>query len=322
MGFLDGLFGGKKEDEEPGYDTPHADIAHRVGKKKRSLEENFRIFLYVITGAGAVIALVLSVMSGMEMLPWHKRYATDWFLVALVLGGGPFAFFYNRDLSRLSAIDDKFPDFLRDLAESARAGMTLPRALVNAAGGAYGQLTPEIKKMAAQVEWGVEFSDALQRFGDRAGSPLIRRIVSLIVEAQRAGGSMVEILSAAAEDAREIKQIVQSRNNQMSAYSMVIYIAFFVFIAVVLVLQAQFIPAFKKAVDAAGAGAKVGGLNFKQFDPEDFNTIFFHAALIQGLGGGLVGGVLTKGNAIAGVKSVVIMMIIAWVSFRVIVGLL
>lgn len=316
------LFDSNKEEPGPQWDTPHPDIADRVSKKKRTLEQNARIFLYVLTGAGALLAFVLSVMSAMEILPWHKRYATDFFLVALVLGGGPFAFFYNKELKRLGAIDDKFPDFLRDLAESARAGMTLPRALVNAAGGAYGELTPEIKKMAAQVEWGVEFSDALQRFGDRVGSPLIRRIVSLVVEAQRAGGSMVEILSAAADDAREIKQIIQSRSNQMSAYSMVIYIAFFVFIAVVLVLQAQFIPAFKQAVDAAGAGAKVGGLNFKQFDPEDFNTIFFHAALIQGIGGGLVGGVLTKGNAIAGVRSMVIMMIIAWLSFRVLVAFL
>lgn len=316
------LFDANKEEPGPQWDTPHPDVADRVSKRKRTLEQNFRIFLYVIFGIAAVVALLAAVVTGMEILPLHKRYATDFFLVALLCGAGPFAYFYNRDLSRLSAIDDKFPDFLRDLAESARAGMTLPRALVNAAGGAYGELTPEIKKMAAQVEWGVEFSDALQRFGDRAGSPLIRRIVSLVVEAQRAGGSMVEILSAAADDAREIKQIITSRSNQMGMYSMVIYIAFFVFIAVVLVLQAQFIPAFKTAVDAAGAGAKVGGLNFKQFDPEDFNTIFFHAALIQGIGGGLVGGVLTKGNAIAGVKSVMIMMAIAWLSFRVLVALL
>lgn len=319
-----GLFDSDKDKEadKPAWDKPDPAVAHLVGKKARTLEQNFRIFLYTIMGAGAGVALVLSVMSGMELMPWHKRYATDWFLVALVCAVGPYTFYYNRELARLSAIDDKFPDFLRDLAESARAGMTLPRALVNAAGGAYGELTPEIKKMAAQVEWGVEFSETLQRFGDRVGSPLIRRIVSLIVEAQRAGGSMVEILSAAADDAREIKQIITSRNNQMGMYSMVIYIAFFVFIAVVLVLQAQFIPAFKTAVDAAGSGARVGGLSFKQFDPEDFNTIFFHAALIQGMGGGLVGGVLTRGNAIAGMRSVVIMMIIAWVSFRVVVGLL
>ena len=199
--------------------------------------------------------------------------------------------------------------------------MTLPRALVTAASGTYGALTPEIRVMAAQVEWGVEFGDALDRFAKRARTPLIDRTVALIVEAQRAGGSMVDILTAASEDAREIKQIVSERNTQMSMYNVVIYISFFVFIAVVLVLSAQFIPAFKTAVGAA-SGQQVGGLQFRDFDPEDFNTIFFQAALVQAIGGGLVGGVLSKGSPVAGFMHIGVMMIAAWLSFRILVGLM
>lgn len=304
------------------WDTPHPDIKGRVGKRKRTIEQNLRVTVYFITGLVALAALGATFVIATGGAGIHTKYATDAFLVALVFGFGPFGYFYNRDLNRIKAIDDKFPDFLRDLSESSRAGMTLPRALVNAAHGAYGGLTPEIKKMASQVEWGVNFAEVIERFADRVRSPLIDRTVSLIVEAQRAGGSMVEILGAAADDAREIKQIVTSRSNQMAAYMMVIYISFFVFIAVVLVLQAQFIPAFKIAVDAAGSGSRVGGLQFKQFDPEDFNTIFFHASLVQGIGGALVGGVLTKGNAITGLKSGVIMIISAWLSFRVLVSFL
>ena len=132
---------------------------------------------------------------------------------------------------------------------------------------------------------------------------------------------MIDILTAASEDAREIKQIVSERNTQMSMYNVVIYIAFFVFIAVVLVLSAQFIPAFKKAVGAA-SGQQVGGLQFRDFDPEDFNTIFFQAALVQAIGGGLVGGVLSKGSPVAGFMHIGVMMIVAWLAFRVMVGVM
>ena len=45
-----------------------------------------------------------AVMSGMEMLPWHKRYATDFFLVALVCAVGPYAWFYNREMARLGEV--------------------------------------------------------------------------------------------------------------------------------------------------------------------------------------------------------------------------
>lgn len=302
---------GKAEDE----------LSRLVGQKRRSPESIIRMSVYAFTGFLAFVCVILMVLTAMKVMPWHEKFATDLFILAVVFGAGPFGYYYNSDRKRILAMDEKFPDFLRDIAESSRAGMTLPRALVTAAQGTYGALTPDIRMMAAQVEWGVEFGDSLARFASRAKTPLIDRTVSLIVEAQRAGGSMVDILTAASEDAREIKQIVSERNTQMSMYNVVIYISFFVFIAVVMVLSAQFIPAFKKAVGAA-SGQQVGGLNFRDFDPEDFNTVFFQAALVQAIGGGLVGGVLSKGSPIAGFMHIGVMMIVAWLSFRVLVGIM
>jgi flagellar protein FlaJ len=298
-----------------------SELDRLVSQKRRSPEQVLRMSVYAFTGFLAFVCAVLTVLTAMKSMPWHPKFSTDLFILTVVFGAGPFGYYYNKDRKRIMAMDDKFPDFLRDLAESARAGMTLPRALVTAAAGTYGALTPEIRIMAAQVEWGVEFGEALSRFSQRCRTPLIDRTVSLIVEAQRAGGSVVDILTAAAEDAREIKQIVSERNTQMSMYNVVIYISFFVFIAVVLVLSAQFIPAFKKAVGAA-SGQQVGGLQFKDFDPEDFNTIFFQAALVQAIGGGLVGGVLSKGSPVAGFMHIGVMMVAAWLSFRVLVGLM
>lgn len=297
------------------------ELSRLVQQKRRSPEEVLRYAVYGVTGLLALVAAVMAVMTWMENMPWAKKYATDLFIVACMFGAGPYGYFYNREAKRIIAIDNKFPDFLRDLAESARAGMTLPRALVSAAQGTYGALTSDIKTMAAQVDWGVEFGESLTRFAARTKTPLIDRTVSLIVEAQRAGGSMVDILTAASEDAREIKQIVSERNTQMSMYNVVIYIAFFVFLVVIMVLSAQFIPAFKEAVGAA-SGAKVGGLTFKDFDPEEFNTLFFHAALVQAIGGGLVGGVLTRGQPVAGFLNIAVQMVVAWLSFRVIIGLM
>lgn len=297
------------------------ELSRLVQQKRRSPEEILRLSVYAVTGLLGFVFLLISVFTGMGRLPWHEKYATDLFILAAIFGAGPYGYFYNRESKRILAIDEKFPDFLRDLAESARAGMTLPRALVTAAQGTYGALTEDIKTMAAQVDWGVEFGEALTRFAQRTKTPLIDRTVSLIVEAQRAGGSMIDILTAASEDAREIKQIVSERNTQMGMYNVVIYIAFFVFLVVIMVLSAQFIPAFKEAVGAA-SGAQVGGLQFRDFDPEDFNTAFFHAALVQAIGGGLVGGVLTRGQPVAGFMHIGIMMAMAWASFRLLMGVM
>lgn len=301
----------------------HLDPLERLASQKQAdPQEVFRRAVYMATGTFAFLCIVAAVLVAFERIPGiEKKFYTDLGLLGIVLATGPYGFFYNQDMKRIEAIDEKFPDLLRDIAESARAGMTLPRALVTAAKGTYGALTPDVKKMAAQVEWGVAFSDALERFAGRVKTPLIDRTVALVVEASRAGGNVVDILTAASDDAREIKQIISERNEQMKMYQVVVFIAFFVFIAVVLILSAQFIPAFKEAVGPA-SGQQVGGLKFQDFEVEDFNTLFFHAAVVQAIGGGLVGGVLTRGQPMAGAFSILFMIIAAWVSFRLLLGVM
>jgi len=202
---------------------------------------------------------------------------------------------------------------------SKRSGMTLTEAVATASKGSYGVLTGEIRKMAAQIEWGVSFSDALTRFANRVPTPLVKRTVALVIQASSAGGNVVDVLTAAADDAREIQQIVKERKQSMSIYLMIIYIAFAVFIGVIAVLNAQFIPEVAKAVSKAD-GVSIGGLHFRAFNQDDFKTLFFHAAIIQGFGGGLVGGVMAGGKPVHGLKHSFLLVLVAWVLFRVIIG--
>jgi flagellar protein FlaJ len=307
-------------------DTIPEDLRGVVTSHPRSPVEIVRLATYVVTGSVAGVALAICAATVLGYMPWAPRWGTDWFLLALLFGVGPFAYFKSRDVKRIELLDEKFPDFLRDMAESARAGMTLPRALVTASKGSYGALTPEIRLMSAQVEWGVGFSDALTRFADRTASPLVRRIVSLIIEARRSGGNVVDVLTAAADDARELRQIVQARHKSMQAYAFVVYVTYAVFIFVVLILQAQFLPAFKNAVSqvrgstALTGGGGFGGISFNDFDLDDYRTLFFHASILEAITGGLVAGVLRRGNMVAGFRAIVVMLALAWVCFRLIPG--
>ena len=58
-----------------------------------------------------------------------------------------FMVFYVSE--RFRKIDEAFPDFVRDLAESRRAGMTFTKAIMYSSKGNYGLLTPEIQKIAS-----------------------------------------------------------------------------------------------------------------------------------------------------------------------------
>jgi len=296
-----------------------------IGKKRLTSEEVKRyLVLGFSIGAASILLLMglfvqFGLLKSLGPLPLAKKYSTDLFVFAILIGLGPYGLYQGREAKRIEAIDAKFPELLRDLAESQRSGMTLTEAVATAAKGNYGVLTNEIRKMAAQIEWGVAFSEALTRFSRRSPTPLVKRTVALIIQASSAGGNVVDVLTAAADDAREIQQIVKERKQSMSIYVMIIYIAFAVFVGVIAVLNAQFIPEVAKAVNKAD-GVSIGGLHFRKFDPEDFKTLFFHAAIIQGFGGGIVGGVMAGGKAVHGLKHSFLLVLIAWVLFRVVIG--
>lgn len=290
-----------------------------VAKRRLTREQINKILLYGFSFGLGFLFAVLGLFTFLGEGPVRARYGTDLLILAFLVGVGPVGFYRAVRLRRVRAMDDKFPEFLRDLAEGQRAGMTLPKALLTASKGVYGALTPEIRKMSAQVEWGVNFTEALRRFSTRVKTPLISRTVALVVEASRAGGNTVDILAAAATDAQEIKMILEERRRQMGIYSIIIYVAFLVFLSVIFILANQFLPSFQEAVSGA-AGQQVAGFRFGAFETETYVNIFFHAALIQGVGGGLVAGVMTDGHPLGGLKHAVIMTLISWIFFRGFIG--
>ncbi|HET6399720.1 MAG TPA: type II secretion system F family protein [Candidatus Thermoplasmatota archaeon] len=239
--------------------------------------------------------------------------------VGLLIALGPYGFYAAREQKRIRRLEERFPDFLRDVASSHKGGLTLPAALLVASRGEYGPLTPEIQKMADQLRWNVAFTEALQLFSDRVRTPLVQRAVNLILEANRTGGSTTGLLLAAARDAREIKSLETDRRLSMSLYTVVIYVTFFVFLGVAAILYAQFLPQLvasgEAAADAQAAGTQVQGLGGGGISLVAFQKFYFLAAIMQGLGDGLVAGMMGTGRAVLGLQHAFWMVLFAYVTF-------
>lgn len=227
--------------------------------------------------------------------------------IGIVLGASPVAYFAVMRSRRTRAMENRFPDFLRDLNESYSAGMTMAQAIRVSARGDYGALNPEIRIMAHQVSWGAPFTDALRLFSDRVDTPLITRAVSLIIKATAAGGSVKDVLGAAARDAREIEALETDRRNSMRLYVIVIYVSFFVFLGVVAALQGLLVPSLLSSSGGlqgatAGSFAVSGRLTIN-----DFHAIYFGVGIVQSAGSAIVAGVMAEGQISAGLKHMAIM---------------
>jgi len=249
-----------------------------------------------------------------------SRFLT-WMTIAVLALIGPYGFFLGKKQRDIKAIERRLPDFLRDVAEAGRFGMTLADAIVVSSSGRYGRLTPEIKKMAAQISWGVPATEALRLFSERVKTPMVGRIVSIIVKSSDAGGDVADVLTMVSHDTKEAQLTEDERKITMSTYIAVIYISFLVFIVTIWILNATFLPKMRDASESLGAGSGTLGQNSPlaaDLPGVIFNikTAFFVAVFVHGLGDGILAGVLDNGKIPNGLKHSFLMLLIAVIGFQ------
>jgi flagellar protein FlaJ len=283
-----------------------------------------RFTVYAIAAVPAVFFIIMALLVQLGILgelvlgPIHIGTPIDFILFACLLGTGVFGLYEGLRLHRVRKIDERFPDFVRDLAESRRAGMTFTKAIMHAAKGNYGILTFEIRKISQQISWGSSVDEALSAFARRVNTKLVNRTISLIIEASRSGGNVADVLDAASKDAREIRLLETERRSSMLSYVAVIYVGMGVFLLIIAILCVSLIPSMtgEGAMGLAGTYGGVGGIRQENIIP-----VFFLATLAQSAGMGFVTGVFEEGNVISGIKHVFVMVLVTWIVFKFLIGI-
>ncbi len=235
----------------------------------------------------------------------------DHVFIALLVMLIPFIIFDEVRNYRVKQIESNIPDFLYNLASINEAGILLVDAIVMSMQLKVGVLHSEVKRLVNDISWGTKLDDALQKFEFRIRTDMTRRMINLIIKANEATSDIKSVLTIAAHDADMQRQLKKERNAEMFVYVFIIYISFMVFLFIVYILAAYFLP----AMPASTAGGLEGVAFIVDFDLEKYTLLFFHAAMLQGFGSGLVAGKMGSGNIHSGFKHSIIMMSIAYLLF-------
>jgi len=116
-----------------------------------------------------------------------------------------FAFFMLRwpafrANERSVSIDHELPFALRQLATQVKAGVSFNRAIASIGEGNYPNLTPEFKRVLADLDRGASTEEALTGLTDRVRSRGLHRAIAQILRALRTGGRVSEVIGNIAED--------------------------------------------------------------------------------------------------------------------------
>jgi flagellar protein FlaJ len=280
-----------------------------------------------------IIGIVgLAICSVIAFIEWADIVGTGlewiyWIMLGLMILSGPYGFYMSFQYKKIQEIETRLPDFLRDVAEAGRFGMTLAQAIRVSSRGRYGRLTPEIQRMAAQIDWGVPASEALRLFAERVNTPLVKRMVSIIIKANDAGGSVADVLTMVAHDARETIINFNERRISMATYTVVIYVAFGVFLATIFILNTTFLPNMEEAgqqVNDQAIEAKINPDTLPATIQSDIiptvQLIFIVSVAIHAFGDGILAGVLQDGKVANGLRHSFIMLLIGFLGTLLITG--
>jgi len=289
----------------------------------------------------AIIFVVLVLIA--LLLSSNIAIATNLVLLGVIILAVPYSIFRFFEFKKLKAYEEIFPNFLRDLSESQRAGLTLIQAMQSASKSDYGPLTKEIRKMHNQITWNIPLEIVLGNFKKRMGrSKIVTRSVMIIEQANKSGGNIEDTMESIAFNIESIKDVQKEKELLLNQQVIMMYAIFFIFLGITIALIKFLIPMLKTEVGMGGFAAQ-GFANFNAnpcspcfdnpdpacFGCETFNgvsnmfdfgestdpaayyrALFFMMILVQGFFSGLIAGQIGSDSVVAGVKHSLVMLLV------------
>ena len=253
----------------------------------------------------------------------------NFLLIAIIVIVAP-PFLYKYSTYRwIKKLEDQFPNFMRDLADSRRSGMSFAESIKIASKANYGKLSPEIQRMHNKLSWGVPFLRVLDIFQQRVkSSKIISESTTIIKESYQSGGDVAATLNAIARDIVMLKETEAERESMLKQNVMIMYGIFFMFMGISIMIIFVMIPMIQSQPTI-----QTGSFGFAFTNPCDavfffpcnvynavgtflgipsgianyYVAVFLMVVLMEGLFTGLIAGQIGENSIIAGSKHSMIM---------------
>ncbi len=262
---------------------------------------------------GLTFGIIVVVVSAVFMDKIGKSLFYFISVLAFIIASLPFVTSLMFQQGKQKEKESKFLEFTRDLVEGVKMGTPINKGIFNLQDRDYGTLSPHIKKLSNQISLGLSLDNALKTFAKETKSVVISRAVTLISEAQKAGGDIDTILESVSKSVSQTEELKKEQKSSVSNLVVQGYIIFLVFIVIMLVLQYAILPIatdFNK-----NDSGLINGDNSEEpvKDASGISFPLFVLLLVQSVFAGLIIGNISEGRLLSGVKHSFILLTITLV---------
>ena len=259
------------------------------------------LVLLLLTGFFGMIQTPLDFLKGIVDLPIAVA-------ITLIISVVPAAFVHGKVAGRKSSIERGIANFLRDLTEVRKTGLSPERCIETLSDRDYGAFSKELTKMSSDLSWGVPMRKVIMDFVHRTKSWMSQVVMFLLLEAIDVGGGTIAMIETLARFNNTTQEVEKEKRMNCRPYMLIPYFAAILLVATTLMTLIFTTQTVSMAGETAGNAPDIG-----------FLTLIFtvsvitHCYLI-----GLVAGKISEESLAAGFKHSALLVVIAIVASKVV----
>ncbi len=259
------------------------------------------LVLLMFTGFFGIIETPFDFLQGIVDLPTAVA-------LALIISVVPPAFVHAKVSGRKSSIERGIANFLGDLTEVRKTGLSPEKCIESLSNRDYGEFSKELKKMSSDLSWGMPMRKVIMDFVSRTKSWMSQIVMFLLLEAVDVGGGTIAMIESLARFNRMTQEVEREKRMNVRPYMLIPYFAAILLVATTLM---TLIFTTQTVAMAGPTAANVPNI--------DFLTLIFtvsvvtHCYLI-----GLVAGKISEESLAAGFKHSALLVFLAIVASKVV----
>ncbi len=285
-------------------------LAHSMQPKTPITEMRpYKIF-GICSIIGITLFLLLTNFMGYMEVPFFSSLQTVIDMpiaiaIALVVSTAPAAIVHSRISKKKADIEKGINNFLRDLTETRKTGLSPERCIESLSNRDYGEFSKELRKISSEISWGVPIRKVIMDFLKRTKSWMTQIVMFLLVETIDVGGGTIAMIESLARFNNLTNEVEKEKKMAVRPYILMPYFAAILLVATT-TMMIGFTAGTLGAPAAAGAEVTDTVTDLSPMISVFTTSCIFHSFLI-----GLVGGKISEESVAAGFKHAALLVVIA-----------
>jgi len=226
--------------------------------------------------------------------------------VALFISAAPAAIVHIRLAKVRNSMEQGVTNFLRDLTEVRKTGLSPEKCIESLSKRDYGSFTKELRKISTEISWGIPIKKVMMKFLHRTRSWMVQIVMFLLVETIDVGGGTIPMIESLARFNNLTQEVEKEKKMSVRPYVMMPYLASILLVATTIMMM------------GLTTGITVPGVNSAPQDNSLMQIVFISSVIFNSYLIGIVAGKISEESVGAGFKHAAILVLISIIAAKLI----